>query len=52
MTNAEEREMLLLLRENNVLLKQIVSYIQQKENGSPIKDFMINYIANKAADTF
>lgn len=52
MTNAEEREMLLLVRENNILLKQIVSYIQQKESGSPIKDFMINYIANKAADTF
>lgn len=52
MTNAEEREMLLIARENNILLKQLISYIQQRESGSPVKDFMINYIANKAADTF
>ena len=52
MTNAEEREMLLIARENNILLKQLISYIQQKESGSSVKDFMINYIANKAADTF
>ena len=52
MTNAEETELMLLVRENNILLKQLMSYIYQKENGSPVKDFVINYIANKAANTF
>lgn len=42
-------ELLKLTRENNLLLKQLISYLTSKENNSYLKDFVINYIANRAA---
>lgn len=48
----EINELLKLTRENNIMLKQLLTYIAQKENNSSIKDFVINYIANKAADLY
>ena len=45
-------ELLKLTRENNILLKQLIAYIVNNEQSSSIKDFVINYFANKAADTY
>lgn len=45
-------ELLKLTRENNMMLKQLLSYIATKENGSTAREFLINYIANKAADIY
>ena len=45
-------ELLKLTRENNQMLKQLLMYISQKENNSNIREFIINYIANKAADIY
>ena len=45
-------ELLRLTRENNMMLKQLLTYIASKENNSSIRDFVINYIANKAADLY
>ena len=48
----EIKELLRLTRENNIMLKQLLAYIAQKENNSSFKDFVINYVANKAADIY
>lgn len=45
-------ELLRLTRENNAMLKQLLAYIASRDNTSPIKDFVINYVANKAADIY
>lgn len=45
-------ELLRLTRENNQMLKQIIAYLASTEHNNTLKDFMINYIANKAADNF
>ena len=45
-------ELLRLTKENNIMLKQLLSYIATKENNSTMRDFVINYIANKAADLY
>lgn len=48
----ENEELLKLTRENNAMLKQLLSYIAQRENSSLIKDFIVDYIANKAANIY
>ena len=48
----ELNELLKLTKENNRMLKQLLIYISQKENNAPIKEFVINYVANKAADMY
>lgn len=48
----ELQEILKLTKENNIMLKELLTYIAQKENNASIKDFIINYIANKAADIY
>ena len=45
---ANEREMLRLLRENNMMLKQITQALSA--NNSPARDFLINVLANWTAD--
>ena len=44
-------ELLSLTRENNAMLKQIIAYLANNKQNT-LKDFVINYIANKAADNF
>lgn len=39
-----EEEILMLLRENNQMLKQICSFLSQSD--SPARDFLINFVAN------
>ena len=39
-------EILKLLRENNIMLKQICSYLAQNGGENPTKEFMINLVAN------
>lgn len=47
MTYEEERELLRLTRENNSMLKQIITYINLHGNHTDdMKDFALNYIAN------
>ena len=48
MTAQEHR----LLVENNAMLKELLSYIATKDNYSPIREFLINYVANKVADIY
>lgn len=45
-------ELLRLTRENNAMLKQLLAYIANRDNGSSVREFMINYFANKAADIY
>ncbi len=45
-------ELLKLTRENNAMLKQLLAYIASRDNGSSVRDFVINYFANKAADIY
>ena len=44
-------ELLKLTRENNVMLKQIIAYLSNNKQNT-LQDFVINYIANKAADVY
>lgn len=44
-----ESEELRLLRENNYMLKQILSYLQSQGNNYG-KDFVVNVLANLTAD--
>lgn len=44
-----ENEELRLLRENNYMLKQILSYLQNNSNNYG-KDFVVNVLANLTAD--
>lgn len=44
-----ETEELRLLRENNYILKQILSYLQNNSNNYS-KDFVVNVLANLTAD--
>lgn len=44
-------ELLKLTRENNVMLKQIIAYLANNEQNA-LRDFVINYIANKTADIY
>lgn len=44
-------ELLRLTRENNAMLKQIIAYLANSGQNT-LKDFVVNYIANKAADNF
>lgn len=44
-----ETEELRLLRENNYMLKQILSYLQNNSNNYG-KDFVVNVLANLTAD--
>lgn len=45
-------EELQLLRENNHLLKQILALLQQYNNQQYMKQFVVDYFANKAANHF
>lgn len=44
-------EELRLLRENNEMLKYLISLIKDNTKGQYAKDFIINYLANIAADS-
>ena len=48
--NIMNTEELRLLRENNQMLKQILYYLQNSNNNNYGKDFLINVMANIAAD--
>ena len=52
MNRLKMEELLRLPRENIALLKQLLAYIANRDNGSSVRDFMINYFANKAADIY
>lgn len=41
-----ESEELRLLRENNMMLKQICAFLAQKGGDNPARDFLINLTAN------
>lgn len=41
-----------LLKENNILLKQILALLQQSTNQQYVKQFVVDYMANKAANHF
>lgn len=41
-----------LLKENNILLKQILALLQQSTNQQYVKQFVVDYMANKAANYF
>ena len=43
-------EELQLLRENNILLKQILSILQSNSNGQYLRAFLIDVLANRVAD--
>lgn len=43
-------EELRLLRENNLLLKQILSILQSNQQNNYSKDFIVNVLANLTAD--
>ena len=45
-------ELLRLTRENNAMLKQLLTYIASRDNGSSVREFVINYFANKATDIY
>jgi len=45
-----ESEELKLLRENNRMLKYLISLIEGSAQNQYAKDFVINYLANIAAD--
>ena len=42
----KEDEMLILLRENNQMLKQICAYLSTNGRDNPARDFFINLTAN------
>lgn len=44
----DEQEMLHLLRENNVMLKQLTRALS--DNNSPVRDFFVDVLANWTAD--
>lgn len=44
-------ELLKLTRENNKMLKQIIAYLANSGQNT-FKEFIINYVANKAADIY
>jgi len=46
------REESQLLRENNVMLKQILALLQQSTNQQYVRQFVVDYMANKAANHF
>lgn len=46
------REESQLLRENNAMLKQILAFLQQSTNQQYVKQFVVDYMANKAANHF
>lgn len=52
MSTSEIKELTRLARENNMMLKRLLEYIAQTDNNAYLKDFIINYIANKAADIY
>lgn len=41
-----------LLKENNILLKQILTLLQQSTNQQYLKQFAVDFFANKAANNF
>lgn len=43
-------EELRLIRENNLLLKQILSILQSNQQNNYSKDFIVNVLANLTAD--
>ena len=43
-------EELRLLKENNLLLKQILSILQSNNNGQYLRTFLIDVLANRVAD--
>ena len=45
-----EREELRLLRENNIILKQILALLQNNQPNNYGKDFIVNVLANMTAD--
>ncbi len=45
-------EELQLLKENNLLLKQILALLQQSNNQQYMKQFIVDFMANKAANHF
>ena len=46
-----ESEELRLLRENNKMLKYLISIVEGNSKGQYAKDFIINYLANITADS-
>ena len=45
-----ESEELRLLRENNYLLRQIITYLQATSQNAHAKEFLINLMANLASE--
>lgn len=46
------REESQMLRENNAMLKQILAFLQQSTNQQYLKQFAVDFFANKAANHF
>ena len=52
MDDSKIDELLRISKENNAILKQLLYAIAQSSNNQYIKDFIINFIANLAADKY
>lgn len=46
------KEELQLLKENNIMLKEIIWYLAMKNQDETLKDFIINVLANKVANSW
>ena len=52
MDDSKIDELLRISKENNAILKQLLYGIAQSSNNQYIKDFIINFMANLAADKY
>lgn len=46
----QDKEELQLLRENNAMLKQIIAILLQTNQNQYLKQFVVDFFANKAAN--
>jgi len=46
------KELMRVSKENNILLKRLIYSIAQSSNNQYLKDFIVNFIANIAADKY
>lgn len=46
------KELMRVSKENNILLKQLIYSVAKSSNNQYLKDFIINFVANIAADKY
>ena len=46
------QELMRISKENNILLKQLIYSMAKSSNNQYLKDFIINFVANIAADKY